>query len=170
MSKKTIMLLTFLAALVFIAGCITDNNTENPDNKTNTIKSEQIPTVNLPTGFTFMAVHETDVEIANILKKAIEGIYRTDTGEDMYIQIFKTDSPEALISEYKSEYKDAGYDPFTEVYFNGHKATRVMYYFTSNGLSSPKYNLVWATKDSMIKVGPSLDAQKVINLATATNS
>jgi hypothetical protein len=88
----------------------------------------------------------------------------------MYIQIFKTDSPEAIMDEYKATYKDAGYDPFTEIYFNGHKATKVMYQSTHNGKPENKYNLIWTTNGSMIKVGSSMDSQKVINLATATNS
>ncbi len=168
MSKKSILLLTLLAAAVLIAGCITDKT--NPGNNSSTIASGLIPTVNLPNGFTFMAVHQTNVEVGNFSNEATEGVYRTDTGEDIYIQVFKSDNPEALINEYKAEYKGLAYNPFTEIYFNGHKATRVMYYFTSNGKEVPKYSLIWATKDAMIKVGSSLDPQKVINLATATNN
>ena len=108
--------------------------------------------------------------LATSSRKAIEGYYRTDTGEDIYIQVFKTDSPETILSEYKATYKDVGYDPFTEIYFNNHNATKVMYYFTVDGKLVPKYNLIWTTNVSMIKVGSSIDAQKVINLATATNS
>jgi hypothetical protein len=74
------------------------------------------------------------------------------------------------MNEYKAEYKDANYNPFTEIVFNGHKATQVLYYFISNGQQVKKYNIIWTTKDSMFKVGSSIDAQKVINLATATNS
>ncbi len=158
-----------MAALIFISGCITDQN-GNKENNTSTIKSELIPTINLPAGFTFMTVHETENPIGNSSLKSIEGVYRTDTGDDIYIQVFKTDSPQALIDEYKSQYKDAGYQPFTEIYFNGHKATQVMYFYTKNGKSEPKYNLIWEAKDSVIKVGPSTDTQKVINLATATNN
>lgn len=170
MLKKIIIVSMFLAATVFISGCIDDKNNENPVNNTDTIKSDQIPTVNLPSGFTFMAVHETQVDIGNSSRKAIEGVYRTDTGEDIYVQVFKTDSPEAIMEEYRASYKDAGYDPFTEIVFNGHKATQVMYYFTSNGQQVKKFIIIWTNKDSMFKVGSSIDAQKVINLATATNS
>lgn len=168
MSKKIILLTIFLAATVFISGCIIDN--ENNGNKSETIKSDIIPTVNLPSGFTFMAIHETKVDFGNFSEKAKEGIYRTEDGEDIYVQVFESESPEELLNEYKSQYKDAGYDPFTEISFNGHKATRVMFYFTSDGKSVSKYNIVWTNKDSMIKVGSSTDAQKVINLATATNN
>ena len=170
MFNKIIILSMFLVATVFISGCIDDKNKENPVNNTDTIKSEQIPTINLPSGFTFIAVHETQVDIGNSSRKAIEGVYRTDTGEDVYIQVFKTDSPETILEEYKATYKDANYNPFTEIVFNGHKATQVMYYFTSNGQEVKKYNIIWTNKDSMLKVGSSIDAQKVINLATATNS
>lgn len=165
---KKIAVLLFLAIIVFVSGCT--DTTVDPVNNTDQVKSEQIPTINLPTGFTYMATHETNIEIGNFSKKAIEGVYRTDTGDDIYIQVFKSDSPEAVMEEYKATYKDAGYDPFTEVYFNGHKATKVMTQFISNGKPVDKYNLIWTTKDSMIKVGSSTDPQKVINLATATNS
>ncbi|MFZ3384198.1 MAG: hypothetical protein WA144_09755 [Candidatus Methanoperedens sp.] len=170
MLKKIILLMILLSITAFVSGCIDDKTGDNPVNKTETIKSEQIPTVNLPTGFTFMAIHEADVDIGTSSRKAIEGVYRTDTGEDVYIQVFKTDSPEAFMKEYKDTYKDTGYNPFTEIYFNGHKATKVMYQFTSNGRDVEKFNIIWTTKNSMIKVGSSIDAQKVINLATATNT
>jgi len=170
MSKKIILLTIFLAAAVFISGCITDKDKENTGNKSETIKSDIIPTINLPSGITFMAIHETNVEIGNSSRKAKEGIYRTDQGEDIYVQVFESESPEELLNEYKSQYKDAGYDPFTEISFNGHKANKVMFYFTSNGNSVSKYNVIWTNNNSMIKVGSSIDAQKVINLATATNN
>lgn len=159
----------FLATMVFISGCLDNKTNENPVNKTGTIASEQIPTANLPSGFTFMAVHETDVDIGNSSEKAIEGIYRTD-GDDIYIQVFNSETPESLIDEYKSQYKDANYDPFTEISINGHNTTQVKYYIIRNGTQIPEYNLIWATKNSMIKVGSSLDAQKAIDLAKATNS
>lgn len=159
----------FLATMVFISGCIDDKNNENPVNVTETIKSEQIPTANLPSGFTFMAMHETDVDIGSSSRKAIEGVYRVD-GDEVYVQVFNSETPEALINEYKSQFKDANYDPFIEISINGHKATQVKYYIIINGTQIPKYNLIWTTKNSMIKVGSSVDAQKIIDLATATNS
>jgi len=168
MLKKVKILFILLIATVFISGCITDK--ENNGNQSETVKSDIIPTVNLPSGFTFMAIHETDVDIGNSSRKAKEGIYRTDQGEDIYVQVFETGSPEELLNEYKSQYKDANYDPFTEIYFNGHKATKVTFYFTSNGNLVPKYNVIWTNNNSLIKVGPSIDTQKVINLATATNN
>jgi hypothetical protein len=169
MSKKIIILSIFIAASILISGCITDKTNGAKGNETKTIKSDIIPTINLPSGFTFMAVHDADVEIGNSSKKATEGVYRTEQGEDIYIQVFETEKPEELLDEYKAQYKNEGYDPFTEIYFNGHKATKVMYYFTSSGESVPKYNIIWTINNSMIKVGSSTDAQKVINLATATN-
>ena len=158
----------FLATMVFISGCLDDKTNEDPANKTETITSEQIPTVNLPSGLTFMAVHETEVDIGTP-RKAIEGVYRSD-GDEIYIDVFNTETPEAFIEEYKAQYKDANYDPFTEISINGHNATQVKYYITINGTDIPKYNIIWATKNSMIKVGGSVDAQKVIELAKATNS
>lgn len=170
MLKKTIIISTFLALIVLFSGCINDN-TEKPVNETGNAKYEQIPTTGLPQGVTFMDAHETDVDIGNSVEKAIEGIYRSDTDTDeIYIQIFNMENPQKLVDEYKSRYKDANYEPFTEISVNGHKATQVKYFGTKEGKQIPKYNVIWATKDSMIKVGGSVDAQKVINLAEATNS
>ncbi len=171
MSKRIIILSVFIAASILISGCIFDKNNGTKGNETKTINSDIIPTINLPSGFTFLAVHESEVGIGNSSRKAIEGIYRSNTDEDeIYIDVVNTETPEALIDEYKSQYKDANYEPFTEISINGHKATQVKYYITRNGAQIPKYNLIWATKNSMIKVGGSVDAQKVIALATATNS
>ena len=158
----------FLATMVFISGCL-DDKTNDPVNKTGTITSDQIPTTNLPPGLTFMAVHETEVDIGASSRKAIEGVYRSD-GDEIYIDVFNTEMPEAFIDEYKAYYKDANYDPFTEISINGHNATQVKYYITKNGTQIPKYNIIWTTKNSMIKVGGSVDAQKAIDLAKATNS
>jgi hypothetical protein len=169
MSKKIIILSIFIVASILISGCINDKNNGTKVNETKTINPDIIPTINLPSGFTYMAIHDTDVEIGNTSKKATEGIYKTEQGEDIYIQVFETEKPEELLDEYKAQYKDAGYDPFTDIYFNGHKATKVMYYFTQSGQSVPKYNIIWTINNSMVKVGSSIDAQKVINLATATN-
>jgi hypothetical protein len=77
MLKKIIILSMLFAATIFISGCIDNTNKENPVNNTDTNKSDQIPTVNF-SGFTFMAVHETQVDIGNFSRKAIEGVYRTD--------------------------------------------------------------------------------------------
>ncbi|MFA4957375.1 MAG: hypothetical protein WC556_10445 [Candidatus Methanoperedens sp.] len=171
MSKKIIILSIFIVASIFLSGCIFDKNNGTTGNETKTINSELIPTINLPSGFTFLAVHDSEVDIGNSSVKAIEGIYRSNTDEDeIYIDVVNTETPEALIDEYKSQFKDANYEPFTEISINGHKATQVKYYITKNGTQIPKYNLIWATKNSMIKVGGSVDAQKVIDLATATNS
>ncbi len=169
MSKIIIILSMFLATIVLISGCIDDKNNKDPINKTQTITSEKIPTVNLPSGFTFMVEHETDVDIGNSSMKAIEGVYRND-GDEVYIQVINSETPEALIDEYKSQYKDANYNPFTEISINGHNATQVKYYIIINGTQIPKYNIIWTTKNSFIKVGSSVDARKLTDLATATNS
>lgn len=169
MSKQIIILSIFIAASILISGCITDKNNGTKGNETKIINSDIIPTINLPSGFTYLAVHDTDIDIGKTSKKATEGVYRTDQGEDIYVQVFETEKPDVLLDEYKAQYKDAGYDPFTPINFNGHKATQVMYYFISNGKSVPKYNIVWTINNFMIKVGSSTDAKKVINLATATN-
>jgi hypothetical protein len=137
-------------------------------NETKTIDSDIIPTINLPSGFTYMGVHDTDIDVGNSSNKATEGIYKIEDGETIYVQVFKTEKPEELLNEFKAQYKDANYDPFTEISFNGHKATKVTYYFVSNGQQVAKYYVIWTINNFMIKVGSSTDAQKVIDLATAT--
>jgi len=168
MSKKIIILSIFITASILISGCIFDKNNGTKGNET--INSKIIPTINLPSGFTYMAVHETNIDNRNFSHIAIEGVYRTDQGEDIYVQVFETEKPQELLDEYKAQYKDEGYNPFTDIYFNGHKATKIVSYFTSEGRSVPKYSIIWTINNSMIRVGSSTDAQKVINLATATNN
>lgn len=170
MSKKLILLAItiFVVTTIFISGCIT--NKENSGNKNETIKSDIIPSTNLPSGITFLASHETNIEIGNSSKPAIEGIYKTDQNEDVYVQVYESTSPVELLNEYKSQYNNMSYNPFAEVTFNGHNATEVTFYSTSDGNSVPKYNIIWTNNNSMIKVGPSTDIQKVRNLAAATNN
>jgi hypothetical protein len=172
MSNKRILLSIFITASILISGCITDTNNGTKGNDTKTNISDIIPTINLPSGVTFIDVNnEANLDIGNSSRKAIEGIYRSNTDEvDINIDVVNTETPEALIAEYKSQYKDANYDPFTEISINGHKATQVKYYITDDGKEIPKYNIIWTTKNSMIKVGGSVDLQKVKDLATATTS
>jgi hypothetical protein len=170
MSNKSIILPIFIIASILISGCITDKNNGTKVNETKNINSDMIPTINLPSGFTYMGIHDTDIEVANSSKKATEGVYKIESGENIYVQVFKTEKPEELLDEFKAQYKDANYDPFTEISFNGHKATKVTYYFVSDGKQVPKYYVIWTINNSMIKVGSSTDDKKVIELATATNN
>lgn len=172
MSKKIILLTItiFLVVAVFISGCVTNKDKANNGNNSEVVKSEIIPTTNLPSGFVFLSAHTTYVDIGNSSKKAEEGIYKTDQNEDVYIQVFENASPEELLNEYKSQYENLSYEPFADVTFNGHNATEVTFYSTSNGKSIAKYNIIWTNKNAMIKVGPSVDIQKVRNLAAATNN
>jgi hypothetical protein len=166
--KKILILSIFITVSILISGCITDKNNGTKVNETKTINSDIIPTINLPSGFTYMGIHDTDIEVANSSKKATEGIYKIEQGETIYVQVFRTEKPEELLDELKAQYKDANYQPFTELSFNGHKATQVKYYFISNGQQVAKYYVIWTINNTMIKVGSSTDAQKVIELATAT--
>lgn len=181
MSKKIVLLklknmlqilsiTIILVAIVFISGCVTNNNKQNNTNMSDIITSDMIPTTNLPSGFTFVTTHETYVDIGNSSEEVDEGIYKTDQNEDVYIQVFENTSPEGLLNEYKSQYNNMSYVPFKEISFNGHNATEVTFYSTSNGKPVPKYEIIWINKNIMIKVGPSIDAQKVRNLAYATNN
>ena len=163
MSNKKILLLVLLTS-VFISGCIFDKD----DNGKQINGSKFIPQKDLPAGFTYMAIHETSVDIGNSSINAIEGVYRNSKGEDMYIQALENNSPSALINEYKLRYKDANWDPFEEIFVNGHKATKVKDYTTMNGQQTPKYSIIWATEKYMMLVGSSIDAQSVMNLASAT--
>lgn len=167
MSKKITLLIVFLAATVLISGCIDEKKNGNVSEP---VKSDIIPQTNLPSGLTFMAIHETYVDIGNTSKKATEGFYRTGEGEDIYIQVFQSASPEELLTEYRSQYKDLKYDPFTEITINDHKAIKATLYSTRNGNEIPRYSIIWTTKNAMIKVSSSTSEQKVIDLATATKN
>lgn len=167
--KKVIWLSAVFIITVFISGCITSNQPSTSATSGNTI-SGMIPMANLPSGLTFVAVHDVNVDIGNSPKKAIEGIYRTPQNEEMYIQVFSNYSPDALISEYKAQFNNVSYEPFKDVYFNGHNATEVLSYSMNSGKSVEKYSIIWKNNNVVIKVGPSVDIQVVRNLASVTNS
>lgn len=133
-------------------------------------KLDIIPQVNLPSGFTYMGAHETPIDIGNSMINATEGVYRYN-GEDVYIQVIENSNPEALVTQYKQKYKSVKYSPFTEISFNGHKATQVTDYTTINGRQVPNYAVIWATEKAMIiATSPTSDANTVIALAAATGS
>lgn len=164
MSNKFVLLILLVSA-VFISGCVDKDNGTNPP-----VKSELIPTTNLPAGFIYMATHETPVEIGGSSINATEGVYRNN-GEDAYIQVIENNNPEALITQYTAMYNNVRYNPFQEISLNGHKATQVTDYSTVNGQQKPNYAVIWATEKAMIIVSsPTADAQTVIALATATKS
>ncbi len=158
-------MLILLVAAVFISGCTDKDNGTNPP-----VKPELIPTTNLPDGFTYMATHETPVEIGGSSINATEGVYR-NSGEDVYIQVIKSDNPEALITQYKAKYNNVRYNPFQEISLNGHKATQITDYTTINGQQKSNYAVIWAVEKAMIIVSsPTADLQTVLALATATGS
>lgn len=157
--------LLLLIATVFISGCISDK-----DNETNTtVKPDLIPQTNLPVGFTYMGTHDAIVEIGDSLMNAVEGVYRYKEGY-FRIQVIEDDKPEALIARDKLRYKDANYNPFQDVSFNGHKATQVTDYSIRDGQQKPLYTIIWVSGNNMIIVTSeeSTDPQAVIALATAT--
>ena len=165
MSNKFVLLILLVAG-VLISGCTDKDNGTNPP-----VKSELIPTTNLPDGFTYRGVHETIINIGSSSINATEGVYR-NSGDDVYIQVIKNDNPEALITQYKQEFKNVKYNPFQEITLNGHKATQVTDYSTINGKQQPHYSVIWATEKAMILVSSptAADAKTVIALATATGS
>ncbi len=158
--NKFVLLL--IITTVFISGCIFDKN-----NGSTPVKQDIIPQTNLPVGFTYMGTHETSVSIGGVSLVATEGVYR-NAGEDVYIQVVRNDRPEALITQYKKQYKDVNYNPFEDISFNGHEATKVTDYTVIDGKQSPRYTVVWAKEKNMIIVGSSGNPQTVIALATAT--
>lgn len=164
MPNKFVLILLVVA--VILSGCVFDKNgTTNPP-----VKPDLIPQTNLPSGFTYMGSHETPVNIGGTLINATEGVYRNN-GEDFYIQIIGNGNPEALINQYKLQYKNARYSPFQEISLNGHKATQVTDYSTVNGKQIPNYAVIWATENAMILVSsPTADAQTVTALAAAVRT
>lgn len=167
MQKKFLLMPLLLITSLLISGCIfdKDNGTAPP------VKSDVIPTTNLPTGFTYMGTHETPVNIGGSSINATEGVYRNN-GEDVYIQVIENGNPGALVAQYKQQVKKeykGGYDPFREIYLNGHNATQVTDYTTINAQQKPNYAIIWATGKAMILVSsPTADIQTVLALASAT--
>ena len=150
-----------------MSGCIFDNNNNKPNQ---TIGPDFIPRTNLPPGFTFMAVHETTMEITNSTFNGFEGVYRYG-GEDIYIVAIKHDNPETLLTQYKADLKKqfkADYNPFEEIAINGHAATKLTDAIIVNGQQQMRYSIMWANKGYMIQVGSFTDAMTVVSLASAT--
>lgn len=168
MSYKSALTLILFITAVLISGCIFDKDKENTNPPA---KTDLIPTTGLPDGFTYIGTHDILIDFATPSINATEGIYRTNKGDDAYIQVIENDNPEALISQYKQQYKNARYDPFQEISLNGHKATQVTDYTTINGKQQPNYVVIWAAGKNMFLVtSPTSDAQTVIALASATKS
>jgi hypothetical protein len=116
-------------------------------------------------------MHETKVDINGAQLSAIEGLYRYKEGY-ADIEGIKNDNPEALINQYKLQYKYANYNPFQEIHFNGHNAMLVTDYTIRNGQQKPLYTVIWNNSSYLFIVfnEEPTDAQTVINLATATGN
>ena len=160
MSNKIIVMAVLLVTAVFMSGCIFDNEDE----------PVSVPDSDLPDGFTYLGTHETDVEIGDTSMAATEEVYRNGNGEDIYVQTIESDNPGGLITQFKTRYKDANYDPFKELSFNGHTATQVKDYVTLNGKQEARYVIIWATETSLMIVGSSKDNNSVLEMAIATGS
>lgn len=161
MSKK-LWISAVLIITVLISGCIFDNG--NNQNSTSGV----IPQTALPVGFTYMGTHETAVPIGGTSINATEGVYKYNNVDDVYVDLIRNNNPQELLIQYKSQYKDAKYNPFEEVSFNGHNATQVKDYNTENARQVAHYSIIWTNGSSMIIVGSSSDANAVLSLATAT--
>jgi len=161
MSKK-LWISAVLIITVLISGCIF----EKGNNQNTTLGV--IPQTELPVGFTYMGTHETPVDIGGTSINATEGVYRYNNVEDLYVQLIRNNNPQELLIQYKSKYKEANYNPFEDVSFNGHNATKIKDYYIENATQVPYYSIIWTNGSSMIIVGSSPDANAVLSLATAT--
>lgn len=166
MSKKIILLTILIVASLFISGCVFEDTS-----KTNkTIAPDFIPKTNLPTGFTFMAIHNTTMVIDNSTETGVEGIYRYG-GKDIYIIAIKSDNPETLLSKYKADIRlrlGPKYNPFEEISINGHAATKLIDKTIVNGKEEQRYSIIWTRGGYMIQVGSSSDPLIPVSLASAT--
>ncbi len=151
-----------LIITVLISGCIFDKG--NNQNSTSGV----IPQTGLPVGFTYNGTHETSVPIGGTSINATEGVYKYNNVDDVYVDLIKNNNPQELVIQYKSKYKDANYNPFEEVSFNGHNATQIKDYYIENATQVAYYSIMWTNGSSMIIVGSSPDAHAVLSLATAT--
>ncbi len=163
MSKKLWISAVLIIAL--ISGCIFDK--EKVDTNSTSVV---IPQTGLPVGFTYMGTHETSVPIGGNSINATEGVYKYNNVDDVYVDLIKNNNPQELINQYKLKYKDANYNPFKEVSFNGHSATQIKDYPTENAKQIAIYTIMWSNGSSLIIVGSSPDADAVLSLATATGS
>ncbi|HEY9247204.1 MAG TPA: hypothetical protein VIO11_10195 [Candidatus Methanoperedens sp.] len=166
MKLKNMLLLVLVIAGVLFAGCFNNTNTGDLPG------SDIITKMNLPVGFAYMGIHETQVEIGTNMVNATEGVYRYE-GNDIYIQIIKNDRPEALLEQYISKLKEefkTGENPFEEITINGHKATQVKDFTILKGEQVPRYSITWANDKYMFIVGRSSDPSVARSLATATGS
>ncbi len=164
MSNKYILLSILIIASVFLSGCIDDKtaNTATPP--------DFIPKTNFSSGFTFMGIHDTKVNIAGSMQSGFEGVYRYG-GEDIYVVALKNDDPEALLARYKADIRaqyPKDYNPFEEISINNHPATKVSDLSVSNGKEEKKYRIIWAKEGYVVEVGLSTNADAVNSLATAT--
>ncbi|VVB86850.1 Uncharacterised protein [uncultured archaeon] len=169
MSNKFILLIVLFITPVLISGCIFDK-AKGADTS---VKSDLIPTTNLPDSFTYMGSHEIPVNIGSSSINATEDVYRNNRA-DIYIQVIENDKPAALLAQYKFQKQKqfkTGYNPFQETSLNGHNATLVTEFSTVNGRQRPNYAVIWATGKAMISVGsPTADLQTVLAIAKATGS
>jgi len=168
MSKKFILLTILIIASVFLSGCVFEQTSKANE----TIGPDFIPRTNLPTGYSFMGIHETTIDIANSTLSGFEGIYRYK-GEDIYIHAFKHDDPEALFSQYKADLIIKGkfkpdFNPFEDISINGHAATKFTDADIRNGKQELRYSIIWTKGEYMIQVGSSADHMIVSTLASAT--
>jgi len=163
---KSVSLLILLAIAVFISGCL-DNGTkvDNPG-------SDVIPKTNLPTGFTYLGVHDIQMVIGGNPMNVTEGVYRYN-GDEIYIQAIKNNDPSSLLSQYKEdlrkEYK-SDFNPFEDIQLNGYEATKITDYSIIKGEQKARYSVVWANDKYMFLVGKSFDNNSLMALATATGN
>lgn len=166
MSKKFILLTILIIASVFLSGCVFEQTSKANE----TIGPDFIPRTNLPTGYSFMGIHETTIDIANTTVSMFEGVYRYG-GDDIYIQAFKHDNPETLLSQFKADQRKKfreDYDPFEDISINGHAATKFADVGILKGKEQKKYSIIWAKGDYMVMVGSSFDPMISAVLASAT--
>jgi len=121
-----------------------------------------------PVGFTYMGTHTTTVDINGTSVNATEMIYKYNNTDDVYVQSIRDKNPQELLVQYKSRYTNANYNPFEEVSFNGHNATKIKDYTVKNAVQVAYYSIVWTSDSSMIIVGPSSNAEAILLLATST--
>jgi len=167
MPNKYLLISILIITSVFLSGCIFDNN----DNKQNqTIGPDFIPRTNLPPGFSFMGVHDTTMDIANITFNGFEGVYRYGR-DDIYIVAIKNENPETLLTQYKADLRKqfkSDYNPFEEISINGHAATKIIDAIIVNGNQQMRYSIIWVNKGYLILVGSFADIITVESLASAT--
>lgn len=178
MNVKVLMISLIALLLVAMSGCTEPAEPEDPVTTAN-LSVDGVVLENVPEGFEYLGVHslelkdvkESYADVPGIVQ-ASEGIYNRDSVYYFVIaiELENAEAADEFVAQYKASFTSlANGDRFVEESFNGHDATRVTKYITSNGDQVPRYHYVWTNENFVFVVrGNTDDSAIVMELAEAT--